>query len=245
LKFLKAFPLVSTNEPNNRLAQRLYEESIALDPEFADAYAMLGLSYNSQAMNAWSQSPAKDLQRAFELAQKAIGLDQALVRPHVTLGWFYLLTGKFDEAIAEGKKAVALVPSSAFANYQLGAFLAFADLTDEAISVSQNALRLNPFPNDWQLWFFGNAYALAGRYEEALAYFKKAQERNPDNMWAYSSQASIYGQLGREEEARAAAKELLRLNPKYSVEVSEKYLGCKNRDKWNLYINGLRKAGLK
>jgi hypothetical protein len=48
-----------------------------------------------------------------------------------------------------------------------------------------------------------------------------------------------------EEEARAAAKELLRLNPKYSVEVSEKYLGCKNRDKWNLYINGLRKAGLK
>jgi adenylate cyclase len=244
LKYLKALPLVSTNEPNNRLAQRLYEESIALDPEFAIAYAMLGLSYCSQAMNGWSQSPGKDLRMAFELAQKAIGLDQALVRPHVTLGWIYLLKGKHDEAIAEGKRAIALVPSSAFANFQLGAFLSFADRPQEAISVSKIALRLNPFPNDWQLWFLGNAYSVAGRYEEALTNFKKAQERNPDNMWVYFSQAGIYGHLGRQKEARAAAKELLRINPKFSVEQYEKTPWQKNRDKWNLHINGLRKAGL-
>jgi adenylate cyclase len=245
LKFLKAFPLVSTNETDNRLAQQLYEESIALDPEFADAYAMLGLSYCSQAMNGWSKSPGKDLDRAFELAQKAIGLDKALVRPHATLGWYYLLRGKHDEAVAEGKKAVALVPSSAFANFQLGAFLAYADQPEEAILVSENALRLNPFPSDWQLWFLGNAYFVAGRYEEALGNFKKAQERNPDNMWAYFAQAGIYGHLGREEEARAAAKELLRINPKFSVNQYEKMPWYKNRDKWNQHINGLRKAGLR
>jgi TolB-like protein/class 3 adenylate cyclase/Flp pilus assembly protein TadD len=245
LKFLKARTLIATNEANNRLAQQMYEESIALDPKFASAYALLGISYCAQAMNGWSQSPGKDLQRAFELAQKAIGLDQALHSPHVVLGWVYLLTGKHDEAIAEGKKAVALVPSNAWANACLGTFLAWADRLEEAILVSQNALRLNPFPTDWELWFSGNVYALAERYEEALVYFKKAQERNPDNMWAYSSQASIYGQLGREEEARAAAKELLRLNPKFSVERHEKAPWAKNRDKWNVYINGLRKAGLK
>jgi TolB-like protein/Tfp pilus assembly protein PilF len=245
LKFLKAFPLVSTNEPNNRLAQQLYEESIALDPEFANAYAMLGISYCSQAMNGWSQSPGKDLKRAFELAQKAIRLDQALVRPHVTLGWIYVLKGKHDEAVAEGKKAVALVPSSAFANFQLGAFLAYADLPEEAIAVSQNALRLNPFPSDWQLWFLGFAYSVAGRYEEALSNFKKAEERNPDNMWVYFSQAGIYGHLGREQEARAAAKELLRLNPKFSVKQYEKAPWQKNGEKWKLHVDGLRKAGLK
>jgi adenylate cyclase len=111
--------------------------------------------------------------------------------------------------------------------------------------VLKNASRLNPFPDDWQLLYFGIAYFVAGRYEEALAYFEKIQDRNPDNMYSYFFQAAIYGHLGREEEARAAAKELLRINPKSSVEVSEKYLGCKNRDKWNLLINGLRKAGLK
>jgi len=86
LKFLKARTLSSTNERNNRVAQQMFEESIALDPKFAMAYAVLGFSYCAQAMNGWSQSPGKDLQRAFKLAQKAISLDQALFLPHGTLG---------------------------------------------------------------------------------------------------------------------------------------------------------------
>jgi hypothetical protein len=64
-------------------------------------------------------------------------------------------------------------------------------------------------------------------------------------MWAPFYAAGIYGHLGREEEARAAAKEVLRINPKYSIRITERYPGVKNRGKWNLLINGLRKAGLK
>jgi len=111
--------------------------------------------------------------------------------------------------------------------------------------VSQNALRLNPFPNDWDLGFVAYVYMVAERYEEALAYIKRGQKRNPNNIWSYLYQASIYGNLGLEEEARAAAKELLRLNPKFSVEHYGKLRWQKNRDKWNLLIDGLRKAGLK
>lgn len=85
----------------------------------------------------------------------------------------------------------------------------------------------------------------AGRYEEALPYYRKAQERNPDNMWSYYFQASIYGNLGRAEKAQAAAKELLRLNPNFSVEQWVKWPGCKNQEKMDLIIDGLRKAGLK
>jgi TolB-like protein/Tfp pilus assembly protein PilF len=244
LKYLKAVPLTCRNEPNNRQAQQLFEESIALDPEFAIAYSALGISYCAQAMNGWSQSPGKDLKRAFDLAQKAISLDQALEGPHVTLGWFYLLQGKHDEAVAEGRKAVAIAPNSAFANYELGAFLAYADQPEEAISVSQNALRLNPFPSDWQLWFLGTAYSVAGRDEEALKWYKKAEQRNPDNMWSYSAQASIYGNLGRKQAARAAAKKFLRLNPKFSLVQYEKAPWQKNREKWKLHVDGLRKAGI-
>ena len=244
LKFLKSRPLNSTNERNNRLAQQLLEESIALDPKFALAYSNLGVSYCAQAMNSWSQSPGKDLQRAYELAQKAIGLDQKLGIPHGTLGWFYLLQGKHDKAIAEAKKAVDLTPNSAWANGCLGTFLGYADRPDEAIVVSENALRLNPFPTDWDLLFSALGYIVAGRYEEALLYNKKAQKRNPANIWSYFYQAGIYGHLGRQEEAAAAAKELLRLNPKFAVKQYEKTSWFKNREKWNLIISGLRKAGL-
>jgi adenylate cyclase len=245
LKYLKSRPLNSTNERNNRIAQQLLEKSIALDPEYAQAYASLGVSYCAQAMNRWGQSPGKDLQKASELAQKAIDLDQNLSVPHGTLGWIYLIKGKHDEAIAEAKKAVDLAPNDAWANGCLGTFLAYADRPDEAILVSENALRLNPFPTDWDLLFAYVGYFVAGRYEEALAYSKRAQKLNPDNMWSYVYQAGIYGHLGREEEARAAAKEILRLNPKFSLEQHEKAPFFKNREKWNLHINGLRKAGLK
>jgi adenylate cyclase len=245
LLFLKARPLNCTNDPNNRLAQKILEESITLDPKFAAAYAALGMSYNAQFMNGWSQSPGEDLKMAFEYAQKAISLDPALDLPHATLGWFYLLQGKHEEAVAEGRKAVAIAPSSAYANYQLGAFLTFADRLEEAISVSLNALRLNPFPEDWQLWFLGNAYFAAKRYEEALVYTKKAQERNPQNMWSYCARAATLGLLDREEEAWIEAKEFLRLNPKFSLEQYEKMPWFRNRQTWNLHISGLRKAGLK
>ncbi len=244
LKYLKARTLLATNKPNNRRAQQMAEESIALDPKFALAYSLLGMIYNAEVSNGWSQSPAKDLKRASELAQEAIGLDEALANPHFVLAWICLLQRKHDEAIAEGEKAVALAPNSATAYINLGGSLMWADRPEEAIFMLKNGSRLSPFPDEWQLIYFGAAYTFAARYEEALSYFKRLKERNPDSMWGYFWPASIYGHLGREEEAHAAAKELLRLNPKFSVEYWVKWPVPKNRDKWNLIINGLRKAGL-
>ncbi len=245
LKVLKAATLVLSNEPNNRLAQQMLDESIALDPKFAVAYSWLASTYYVRAMNGWSQSPGKDLKRAFELTQKAIGLDQTLSSPHRILGWIYILKGDHDKAIAEAQKAVALVPSNALNNATLGNFLAWADRPEEAIPVIKKASRLNPFPTGIQLVFSGNAYYIAGRYEEALAYFKKLQEKNPDYLWAYLTPATIYGQLGREKEARAAVKEILRIDPKSSVKHWEK-MGAwsKKRETWDQWIDGLRKAGL-
>jgi adenylate cyclase len=244
LKYLKARTLVTRNESNNRLARQMCEGSIALDPEFAAAYAVLGMTYWTDFFNGWSKSPGKDLKTASELAHKAIDMDEALSFPHFILGWIYLNQGKHDEAIDEAKKAVALDPSDVMNNATLGNFLAWADQPEEAILVLKHASRLNPFPTDLQLVYSGIAYMIAERFEEALANFKKAQESNPDNMWPYYYQASIYGRLGHEEEARAAAKELLRINPKFSVEFWAKWPGCKNRDKLHEIISGLRKAGL-
>ena len=245
LKFLKAYTLVAINEPSNRLARQMLEEAIALDPKFADAYALLGVTYCSEVLNGWSGSFGKDLAKAFELSQKALSLDQTVTSAYNTLGWIYLLQGKFDEAVAEGRKAVELLPGDARSYTRLGGFLAFADQPEEAILALKNASRLNPFQHEWQLNYLGVAYFFAGRYEEALVQFEKLQELNPDNMWGPFYAAGIYGHLGREEEARAAAKEILRINPKYSIRTTERYPGAKNRDKWNLLINGLRKAGLK
>jgi len=245
LKWLKAHTLASRNEVDNRLARQMSEEAISLDPEFALAYAQLGINSFNEVMNGWSKSPRKDLEKAFELAQKSISPDQSLALPHFLLGWIYFLKGDHEKAIAKSRRAIALSPNNSDVYGSLGNILAWADRPEDAISVIKKASRLNPIPTWRQLVFSGNAYYIAGRYEEALAYFKRLQEKDPDNLWAYITPASIYGQLGREKEARAAAKELLRLNPKFSIKHWEK-MGAfsKKRETWDQWIDGLRKAGL-
>ena len=62
---------------------------------------------------------------------------------------------------------------------------------------------------------------------------------------AHVGLASSYILLGREEEARLAVEEVLRINPKFSVEDWAKTMPYKNREKLALFGDALRKAGLK
>jgi adenylate cyclase len=84
-----------------------------------------------------------------------------------------------------------------------------------------------------------------GRYEEAVSELKKALDIRPDFWAIHLSLASIYIRLGREEEARAAAAEVLRNVPKFSLERFAKKLPYKNQAYREEIIERLRKAGLK
>ncbi len=91
----------------------------------------------------------------------------------------------------------------------------------------------------------GACYLYTGRFEEAIRICKRAIERNPKNLFAHLVLTSAYSAAGHEEEARATAKEILRINPKFSVEYISKTFTWKKQENKELYIGGLRKAGLK
>ena len=86
---------------------------------------------------------------------------------------------------------------------------------------------------------------MTGRYEEAIAAFKKALTRNPNLLPAHVNLAVIYSELGREEEARAEVAEVLRINPNFSLEVLRQRLPYKDPADLERYLAALRKAGLK
>ena len=65
--------------------------------------------------------------------------------------------------------------------------------------------------------FLGHALPNAGRLEEAVSAYKKAFQRAPDHLIAHIGLATTYSLMGREEEARAEAQEVLRINPKFSL----------------------------
>jgi adenylate cyclase len=231
-------------QETNAQARQLFEQALALDPQYAEAYAFLGLSYFREWGFQWTQD-SQTLEQALALAQRAVALDDSLAQAHATLGSVYLWKKQHDQAIAEEERAIALDANFADAYMRLGNILTFAGRPEEAIGLIEKALRLNPHSPPVYLFVLGHSYYLMGRYEEAIAAYKRALTHIPDLLPAHQFLATIYSELGREEEARAEAAEVLRLNPKYSLE------GMRQRDPYKdpvvleRMLAALRKAGLK
>jgi adenylate cyclase len=228
----------------NAQARQLFEQAIELDPQYAEAYAILGMTYQLARVYQWSQDP-QALERVFELEQKAVALDDSLPMAHGILSLVYLSKRQYEQAMAEAERAISLAPNSGRGYVALGIILNFTGQAEKAIGVIEQALRLDPrYPVPYQ-GPLGWAYLLTRRYDEAIATQKKALSRNPNMLDSHLILTISYSELGREEEARAEAAEVLRLSPTYSLEVVRQTLPYKNLADMERTLTALRKAGLK
>ena len=225
-------------------ARRLAEETIALDPKYAEPYAWMGATHYLEGFLGLSKSPKESMAQAIEWELKALAIDNSLALAYARLGYVYALTQRHEEGIAELEKAVAMDPNSALAHQFLGAAFRFAGRSEEAISEIKKAIRLEPFAPGIYYQNLGLSYLLKGDCEEAVHACRKGLERERDNMMSYIMATAVYGSCGREEEARKTAKEILRLNPKYTPEAWGKKLPYKNPKDREQVLEGLRKAGL-
>ncbi len=235
--------LLFTPESNEQ-ARRMYEEAITLEPEAAMAYNMLGWTHLFDVIFSASKSPGKDIEKAFELAQKAITLNDSVGSPHSLLGYIYLLNRQYEKAVAEVEQAVALSPNDADARAHMANIFNFVGKREEAINLSKQAIRLNPFPQSYYFTFLGEALCLAGQYEEAIKAYKKALHLNPNDSLSKPGLAVAYSLLGREEEARAMAAEFLMMRPRFSVKRWSMEVPYKNRADITLFADTMRKVGL-
>jgi adenylate cyclase len=230
---------------DNDTARHLYEEAIALDPNFIWPYVNLGLTHFWDARFGWSESPAKSLQRAFELAQKALTMDDSIDVAHSLLASIYLVKRQYEKALFEAERAVALNPNGADAYNFLAGIVGCLGKWEESVLYIKKSIRLNPFPHIGYYWILGRAYFMMGQYDEAILTLKKALQMDPDYLPAHVFLAACYSSLSRDAEATAAAKEVLRINPKFSIESHAKTLPYKDKADIEREVAALRKAGLK
>ena len=140
---------------------------------------------------------------------------------------------------------MTLGPNEAGNYAALAAVLSCVGRTEEALEAAAQALRLKPGTPDIHLADVGTAYALAGRHEEARAPLQRYLSRFPNNLPVHLTLAAVYSELGQAAEARAEAAEVLRLNPKFSLEVHKQRMPIKDPAVLERHIAALRKAGLK
>jgi tetratricopeptide (TPR) repeat protein len=225
-------------------ARQLAEEAIALDPNFAFPYKILGSYHMWVYWIGGSKNPQESFNRGIELFRKAIELDDSLAIAHIALGYYLMQKQQYDVAIAAGKRAFELEPNSADAINGYATILTMVGEYDEAIPLFKEAIRLNPKPPTTYLRFYGIAFRDSGQYDEAIVQAKKATKQEPNDLIAWILLTSSLSLAGRDQEAREAAKEILRIRPKFSVALWEKRSPQKDRAAVKRYCDALRKAGL-
>ena len=222
----------------------MFARAVELDPEYAMAYSAMGWTHLQAWQFQWSRDP-ETLQRAFELAQKAIVRDDSLAGPHDLLGQVYLWKKEHERAIAQAERAVALAPNNADSYETLAEVLAWSGRADEAIEDIKQAMRLDPQYPFFYLWTLGHAYYLTGRSDEAIATFRKLLARNPNFVPAHAFLAVLYGERGLEEDARSEWAAAERLSPQASVESLRQRMPYKNEKDLERVLAAMRKGGLK
>jgi len=226
-------------------ARQLLKHSLSIDPNYARSYCVMADTHAT----AWNTPLDEDflnhatLERAYELARKAVQLYPGLPQAHASFGVVLNLQHKHDAAISEFERAIALNPN--FADFRFGLALIYAGEPRRAIEVLQAYMRLDPFYAPLASGYLGSAHYMLKRYTDALPLLHDHVTWAPNHRAGHVWLAATHAQLRQFEEARAASSEVLRLQPNYTIEGTQRKISKFKYDTDDAhFFDGIRKSGL-
>jgi tetratricopeptide (TPR) repeat protein len=219
----------------------LFEEAAELDPHYARGYAGMSRTFNHAWLYRWTDAPDESLDRAIALALEAVKRDEIDARGHSELGYAHLYAKHHEASLASYERAIQLNPNDADILADMADALTYSDRAEQAIQLLQRAMRLNPFYPDWYLWHLGEAYFHIGEYEKTVETYEKMRSLSEGHRMLAATNAL----LGRMDEARSHARQVLTLQPDFSIAHWQTVPPYKSPELLKRFIEGLRLAGLK
>jgi adenylate cyclase len=229
---------------DNINAQVFFDKAVALDPKYSDAYAELAFTHTAAVLFQWSLNPPADLKRASELAQKALAIDDSNSRALAIVSWIDLFEGRPEQGIADGLRAIALNPNSAYGFFALGNAFTVDGKPERAITTIEKAIRVDPESEALYAGGLGIVEVFLRRYPAAVPLLEQHVAAYPNDTYARSVLTIAYSELGRDQDAHTQASEIVRLNPQYRLPAPDA-LFSKNLALARRYLADLGKAGLK
>ena len=242
--FLRGRSYLRGSRQTHLKAKKLFDQAIALDPDFAAAYAEKSFTYFSGFIMPMSRDP-KVVKNSLAAAERAVSLDPNLPLAYARLGWALFANRRHEEAVAAAKRSVALGPSDAESHAQLGNVLNWTGKPEEAIRYLERAMRLNPHYPFYYRFYLGHSHYLLGNREQAIELMERVVTRAPYFLPVRRHLAVLYDEVGRSEEAKAQTLEVLRIFPGASIE--DERARCFYR--WepalmDRFFDGLRESGM-
>jgi DNA-binding SARP family transcriptional activator/TolB-like protein len=246
---LRAIPLIGRMEhgPYVQAGQHL-ADAIALEPDYAAAYAWYAYWHIFLVGQDWADHPKAMMERAGELAERAIVLDPFDARGLAISGHVRaFLHRRLREAMVLHERALSLNPNLAMA-WALSAMThAYSGDPEEAERRLKRYKKLSPLDPHAFVFdgFFGVIHLMRRDYESAVEVGRNISQLNPSFSATYKPYLAALGHLRRDQEAATIRRRLLALEPDFTV---ERFLTAapmeRESDKMH-YAEGLRLAGIR
>jgi TolB-like protein/Flp pilus assembly protein TadD len=180
-----------------------FNQAIAIDPNYALAYA--GLSDAYFYASTIHLPPTEALPKVGEYAQKALAIDDSLAAAHHSVA-NYKANYERDNAGAkrEFERAVELDPNdpSIYADYSQFLINTSSE-NEQAIILAQKAKQVDP-QDSYSSYSLAQAFILAGRYDDGLRETETTIRLDDKNWWGYYWPGVAYSEKGMHSEAIAA-----------------------------------------
>ncbi len=229
-------------------AIRFYEQAVAVDADYSDAYARMANLYQLSAIFGWTDDKTGALAKAVGLAEKAIALDDQNPFAHWTLGRIVSRRnmaqyGGFERGLKAMERAIVLDPNYAAAHAFLTFFYAGVGRIEDARRSIKTAIRLNPRHPFWYYQAVGVTQFWASDFDAAVASMEKALERNPAAIFVRWWLAAAYAQAGRQDDADWQMEEVRAMDVLVTAEDIVDQTTVHGPAQVKLFTEGLLKAG--
>jgi TolB-like protein/class 3 adenylate cyclase len=225
----------------------LARQALAIDPSYAPAAAMVGFCRVTQRAHGWGVLSNEDIGEACRLARQVLEAErddaQTIWQAARTL---FRFAGEAAMAAAALDRALALNPNAAHAWMARANIHALRNQPEAAIEALERARRLSPF-DPYTFVYAVNiaiAHLAARRFEQATEWADRALHDQPRTVAAMRVKIAANAHLGHLDAARAELSRMLAIDPKMTIAGFRAHAHFMASEVLELYIAGLRLAGL-
>jgi serine/threonine-protein kinase len=197
-------------------ARECFEQAVALDPDYAQAWAGLADAYTTSGYSGFMPGAAA-MPHAVAAARRALALDVDLAEAHNALACVALVWER-DYVLAERewKRAIELNPNYVQAQCWYGLFflLWVAGRADDSYRVLQAAHRIDPL-SGYAHVMLAYAEIVTGRHADAIAHSRRGVELDPNSYLAHWALLESLGHAGQYEEAASVAEAALAMSGRH------------------------------
>jgi adenylate cyclase len=233
-------------------ARRFFQEAIALDRQFGEAYAALSATHRLDWNFGWTPpTPAESERLAFQWAQDAVKHDPMSPSGHQQLAYLHVYQGDLQHALLEAQRAVDLGgPNYANGHATLAQMLIYDGRPREALEEMRIAMERNPKTPAFYYYHLGMAYYVLGlnegdrtNFETARTQLDESLKKSPNFRPARNYLVAVYSELGMEAEAKAEMDKLLAMGRAQGVEHIRRVAPYKDPNIRNRLLTAWHNAG--